>query len=384
MNVNNIYTKIICFVCFISNLSQLPILLNNKIVKVIVMALWAGTLLIGLFANKKETFNKKVFYVFLYIMIFDVFLLVCEVFTGKRYLSSQLVYPVHISIFIYLIGVLFSKKCNDKDIKKIINAYIISSCIVGAYIFINFFVGVDWRNTYNYVYTSKNSISQILLTAIIFIAIYWDNKKLKIFLILGIFVLLCMLKSRATILGAIVGLIYYIFFLVKSKKKKILYIAILVSIIILICCNENINNIVVNNILFNNKSITNLNDISSGRMNHFETFFQNFGDYFLIGEGNSILESFPLNSLMSYGIIGAFPLFLILLYPLQILVKRNYFKDKLKTSLLLIYLIYIINSLFEALTPFGPGIKCYILWLILGLYIARNKSVTARNIDYEE
>lgn len=39
----------------------------------------------------------------------------------------------------------------------------------------------------------------------------------------------------------------------------------------------------------------------------------------------------------------------------------------------LLFMVYMINSLFEAYTPFGPGMKCFELWAFFGIALAEQK-----------
>ena len=38
--------------------------------------------------------------------------------------------------------------------------------------------------------------------------------------------------------------------------------------------------------------------------------------------------------------------------------------------LIMLTIITLSNSLFEELAPFGPGVKCYLLWVVTGLSMA--------------
>jgi len=182
-------------------------------------------------------------------------------------------------------------------------------------------------------------------------------------------------------LGAIIAFIFYIFKIKKDKRIKKIIILIAVIAIVLILTNEYIYDIVINNILLNNKNTEDLNDISSGRMEHLTYFLTHFKDSLLIGRGNDWVESFPLNTLLNYGILGAIPLFILWLFPLKLLKKQNNDNIKLRNSLILIYVVYMTNSIFEALAPFGPGVKCYMLWLICGLYVGNRVKNNEKEID---
>ena len=42
--------------------------------------------------------------------------------------------------------------------------------------------------------------------------------------------------------------------------------------------------------------------------------------------------------------------------------------------MVLIALGYSVNGLFEGLTPFGPGVKCYYMWLLFGILVGKPAS----------
>ena len=37
--------------------------------------------------------------------------------------------------------------------------------------------------------------------------------------------------------------------------------------------------------------------------------------------------------------------------------------------MILLNILLLTNGLFEELSPFGPGVKCYLLWMITGIYL---------------
>ena len=41
--------------------------------------------------------------------------------------------------------------------------------------------------------------------------------------------------------------------------------------------------------------------------------------------------------------------------------------------LLLVAVTYFIDAVFEMLAPFGPGVRCFYLWLIFGIILARGQ-----------
>ncbi|MGU8908542.1 O-antigen ligase family protein [Clostridium perfringens] len=259
------------------------------------------------------------------------------------------------------------------SVEKIVNSFVYSSLLVGIYIYIDTFRGQDWSDSMGYLYASKNSISTIFVIAVICILLYWKNKSMSVKYSVLIFfiVLIFMMKSRTSILGLLFSYIYFLTFVIENKKKKLIYLSIFISIILFILCNENLNNLIINKIIFNNRIGSDLNSLSSGRVDHFNIFFENFKFNPLVGNGGMYLESFPLAILISYGIIGSIFIFILSISPIIIgFIDRNSYKYiKVRRLMILLNIVLIVNGLFEELSPFGPGVKCYLLWVITGIYL---------------
>ena len=144
--------------------------------------------------------------------------------------------------------------------------------------------------------------------------------------------------------------------------------------VLLIIFQPNVNHLIVDEILLNNRS-SDLATLSSGRDYHWYIFRTEFYNYLFMGTGGTYLESMPLAVLMSYGLLGGIPVLLFAIKPLCYAIKeRKSKKYHLYTVLVIsISLTMLINSIFEEQAPFGPGVKCYFLWLICGLYIGKKK-----------
>ena len=48
----------------------------------------------------------------------------------------------------------------------------------------------------------------------------------------------------------------------------------------------------------------------------------------------------------------------------------------------IIALSYAFNGIFEGLAPFGPGAKCFYLWLIVGVLLNRNEKSDTQSKKY--
>ena len=238
----------------------------------------------------------------------------------------------------------------------------------------NTFSGVDWQNATGYLYTAKNSAAIIFLVAIIMGVIYIKDLK-KIFIVPSIVFftfLIMMLKSRATIVCLVFVILYIIIFYVKRPIVKLFLSMVFVGLALYIIFNDSAYNFFINKIMLNNRGSEDLSVITSGRDEHIDIFVKMFPTYFFLGTGGTYLESFPLASLLSYGFFVGSTIILYAILPGIIVVKtmkKVYIDKRFKHLILALNISMLVNGLFEELTPLGPGVKCFVLWLFFGIYV---------------
>ena len=61
---------------------------------------------------------------------------------------------------------------------------------------------------------------------------------------------------------------------------------------------------------------------------------------------------------------------IIAIYPLVWGLKRKAMIEPLYIIFIAIALTYIQNGITEQLAPFGPGVKCYVLWFMMGTLVS--------------
>lgn len=373
--------SILIIAIILSNISQIPSLFGNPIIKSGYALAWMLLFAILLF-RKWFGFNMDFL---ISPVIFDMLCLLGWAF-GKDYMASSLFVPINMSAFILTIGFLFGALVDEQIIKKIAIAYIASSIIVGGVLYVTVFRGIDWSGSSTYVYASKNSAAQFLLVGLILVAtlFYVRHRIASGFLIIAYAVLIFMMKSRATIAALAIYLIYFIFFIVESKRERNFYLFLVVIFGLVVVFNPDANHLIIQEIIFNNRG-TDMTTLSSGRDLHWKTFRQEFGKYLFWGTGGTYLESMPLAVLMSYGVIGGVPILLFALKPLIYAIKNMWDKRYRIYSLLVvsISLTMLVNSIFEEQAPFGPGVKCYFLWLLFGMYIGKKQYDLLNNYNEE-
>ena len=366
-------TRLLIIACVVCNISQIPVFWENRLIGITYTIIW-----IALFAM---TFLKNadidlIFNICRFALIFDIFCFMMYLINGGGYVTSDLFRPVNLSAFVMIVGTFTGKYIDDDAINRLSKFFIASVIVFAIYVYINYFRGVDWAGSGVYVYTAKNSAGQILLNAIIILLIYYvrDHKVISWGLILFLGALIFMMKSRAVIMSSMVVVVYYLFFYVKNTVVKLLGVAACAAVFWITLTDEHTYNLLINQILLNNRNADDITAVSSYRDKHLELFLEQFPDNMIIGTGGTYLESMPLAVLLSYGLIGGIPLLLFSLYPIYLGVKRIR-QDKAQKELchfiILLGLTMTANGIFEEQAPFGPGVKCFFLWLMTGFLIGR-------------
>lgn len=373
---------VLLFVCFCTNISQLPYFVENEITQYISQPLWGFLVISVLFSFGWKSYERYLYIIILYLSL-TVLLMAMDTFLDGKYLSSSIFVNLSVSIAVFLVGTFFSN-VGIRDIDKLLKTYLYSSFLVSSFVFFGYFLGKGSLDTTTYAYASKNSIALIVLTAILIICYfnrieYSENycflittKVMGVFLIITLFAL----RSRAVILPLmIIGLYYFVRFVISNKipKNKILILVIvLIPVAVFLFWNFDF---FFYNILLAGRSPDSLNDISSGRIDILMSFPSLIEGRYLTGIGDLYFECYPLSAFLNFGIpIGSYVLILscIPLWSLTGIGKRNVYY----LFFTMMLFAYYTNSLFEGLAPIGPGAKCYFLWLLAGI-LYRNKKLSA-------
>lgn len=372
MRSRNILYTLLPLACILCNISQLPDLWNNRMISLAYQGVWLIILLIAL-----RKVNMVVLVpngVLVLSAAIGACMLLSTVITGGAYFSSSLWKAMVLSLFVFFTSTVAGLSVNEDIVKPIAYAYVLSAFVDAVMIFRSFFSGVNWLNATGYIYTAKNSIAVIFMTAIILIYYYIFSKYpiLSAVVIAWLSLFIFMLKSRATIVVWCLCAVYILCIDCKNTTRRILGILVCFTAICLVIYHPVLNEMIVKQILLNNRT-ADLTTLSSGRDVHYELFANMFPQYFWLGTGGTYLECFILAALLSYGVVGGIPVIILSIYPLLVALKAkrrsNYRNNTWITVILLLNIVLWVNGLFEELTPFGPGVKCYMLWMLTGLYL---------------
>ena len=367
--LSNLITYLIMITIFMFNLSQLPYFVELGMTQMISMPFWM-VLILSLLTNNSFKIHRSFIEFFILSGIFLSTIGFFSIIKSVNYFTSSLVYSLIISIAMYVTGVLISPLFSKDLFRGIIITYSISVLIVSISIFIRYF-GLDFSlGTAVYQYRSKNSFSQNILNAVILLYYGYTPKNkiqniFKIFVIIfGLFMII-VLRSRATILSLIFILICMLFSgnLEKKYKRYILLSSVILTIILIV--NEELRVKLVYNVIMAGRDVNDLDSLSSGRITIIKSFPSLIGNNWITGIGPLYYECFPISAILQFGLIAGSMLIIISLIPfIKSVYQRN---NKVWEILFFLSMGYLINSLFEGLAPFGPGIKCYILWLLYGI-----------------
>lgn len=363
--------RIIFFMTVLCSMfSQHPMFIGTS-VAIILKYSWALPFMYLVITHSKTKLHRviKTYFGFsIFFVIYDL------LFASKDQISLKTdVINILMSFLVLYTSFLFWIHNKSEKFLRYLCIALLLSITYLAFIIYTSFLSTDTLNEVQYAYSSKNSIATIILSTIIICSlnIKPNWKVFSYFLYACYFILIVimfLLKSRATL----VGFIYFISYIsTRYNNKKIRYTIALALIVCVgyILYNPDAYEIVVNNIFFANRAVNDFNAVSSGRDEQFAQFWDDYVKSPLFGIGRGYVDSFPLEILIKYGIIGLFvmSLFIFKIYKQIYNLPRN---SSLHLTTFLLLCVFLLNSLFEAYPPFGPGIKCCLLWMFVGFSFA--------------
>lgn len=381
-NQNNILKYIFALVIFLTVIQQFPIINESfySQMRLIIYTSFILLLIIPFFSFKKllQVNFIKLFTISIFssTLIYFVYYM-----RGLEPTFTELLIPFGILLIAMTINL------NKRDFNIIILLYTTLALIMGI-TNVFYYVG-SFQITELYEIPGKNQIGAIIGSSIIIFGVgilkgEFLNNYIKYYFYVGfliLFMCLLVIRNRASIMAILLVLI--LLFVLRIFKKityqKIIYFIIIVIIFIILTL------LGVLNLFYNfiwesftlNFDKNDLNALSSGRTNVYivavQQFFESpfFGELFQDHNIDGKPHNFILNKLVSYGILGSFPIIILYIYILYFTIK-GIFKYKGSADLVFWLLLYsLIISQFEYTYPFGPGVSQIILWFVLGHYLKR-------------
>jgi len=208
---------------------------------------------------------------------------------------------------------------------------------------------------------------------------------INIFMFIAIFSSLLVLRNRSGIVsGLIVLFLYFVFNYKISLKKNSLIIFFSISIVFIgvgfSSVGETVTEFVWESMTLN-YDVTDLDSISSGRVDKYIEAIEFSKDHFITGNLTNTLFSFygnPHNYILfnwvKYGIVFSMPLVLLYIYMYIYVIKSILFNRNGKYDSLSIWILFfsLLVSNFEYSYPYGPGVSQLMLWILMGQYLKRD------------
>lgn len=334
--------------------------------------IWALPFLYQLITSPKVYLGNGLIPIYIFVFLFAFYCFSMQTFTDEKYIADDL-YFMTISLLIIMASYNFWMSNRSKN-----TMYIICLIVLAMGVFLSFdiyqskFQFGDLSNK-QYAYAGKNSLAPILLCSalVLFLMFSPKNKLLfrgsRLIAIISL-VVMVMLRSRATLLGAFY-VVYYFIFKSSNKKVRIAVLALTLLSVLAILASGGIYDTVVNNIILGARDADDMNDVSSGRLMYFAIALDLIPRHPWIGAGDYYVDCMPLNILTEFGIFGLTIITLFLLYIYKSLSRLDK-TNAIYQCAYILYMVFIINALFEARAPFGPGVKSFMLWMFYGFAMA--------------
>ena len=361
-----------CLASVLSMVSQLPFMEETSL-GMMFRASWVLPFMPLAVFRTRYFFSRYVAVFFLFAVLFVFYCFACETVFEEKYFGPD-VNNVCISFLIFTIShVLYRSFPKRKQILTIVSVVLLVAGSVIAYVVNSTADLAAGLETVKYAYDNKNSMGQILLCclSIPFMLLTPKSKilnLLKYAMIAYLVVIMFLLKSRATLLSFFYMAGYYT---LKAKDKRVRYfVAIaLVLVLLTLVLIPSFYELLVKQILLANRDASDMDSASSGRADLYPYFINGFFEHPLFGNGARYFDCMPLIIPYQYGFVGASIFFSFIVYILYKLTCRRK-RSRLCLLAYLLFVAYLINSLFEAQPPFGPGIKCAFMWMMVGFSLA--------------
>lgn len=356
---------------------QIPSFSTNIFLNISMYSFWIITIIIGVSYYLEKISYTLILILFSLLPIILYSLITNYIFQKEVFFLKELFFV----IIMILMGYILSK-IKKFDIKNLMILYVFTVLFVVGDAYINYLKGHLLDST-TYLYPFKNSLGVILVNSIFFLYLFnFKSKYVTYFLkVIGIFYLIMLfsLQNRTGILALVVGALAIFIF----RKKSINQISSLVIIIAIITFNffygndeGFINKIISKGLMLETLETQGVSGWSSRRITMIDYGMKLFSENILFGSKLALskgvyIESFYVQLLSSYGLIGFFSIiiFFVILMILLLKITIANREDKLIQLSLAMFFGMLSIAFFEQAAPLAPGGVYFINWIIIGYTI---------------
>ena len=377
-------------ITFATVLSQLPYFVSRGMASNISIAIWAVAVAVC-FANVRVVRIRNIGTPIRIAVIFLLFVFIAGM-TNDAYWSSSIPRAVMIAMFVLFVGNVLGPSISTFDLKRIMRSYAYATVVLAIDVYLEFFRGATFSRIY--IYNEKNSTALLLFTGLIILLAELGEKRKKpgnsvktafnivlcVILAYGTLILQC----RAVYVSAAIVLVLFVISSGLNKRVKTLIVLTVFAAILYYLTHGQALDSFLDRFIYAGRSSTDLNDLSSGRTQEWSHFWTDLGDGFLFGNGRMKRESLVLTALLEFGFVFGVPILYLAVYPILFGIKNIDKNSSLYFLFIAVAIGFATNMLFEQLAPFGPGVKCFLLWFLLGIFASWKTGPYVRISDYEE
>lgn len=378
MNIimNNVRTIILYLAIIMSIASQVNSI--SGIARILMHILWVCTILSFTIQHKGVVRISRFTQIFvvLYCLYF-LFCISCSVLFGTHHLNSNYLYLMLIPAFMTIVGDIGADFIDNNILQNVCKVYFVSAIVFSIWVQINYFPTYSsFMNQISYVFRQKNSAAQIWSSAILinmFLLKYKSKWARVISLFFSFYMLLLIAMSQCRTAMLALGVISF-FYLLLYAKHKIRKFALIVISVLFALQFELFRDFLSQALSLNRYNGMDLNTFSSGRLDLWADSLHLFKVSQIIGIGRYYVDNSYISILVESGIIG----FLIIesIWVSRIIYNIKKFSNGTYGKFLLcITLYYMVTSVLEGYSPFGPGVSSFMFWFLSMVLTKSKKSI---------
>lgn len=336
---------------------------------------WSLPVIFLLWKDIKGFLDRRLWGFYAFTTFFAIYCIAMQTATGRTYLGKDL-YNVVVSTGIMATSFVYWKNYgNRRNIHFILQCLLLLTAASALKLLITVIPEIDY-STYQGGYYQKNSVSFMFLSVITicWAEIHGSQRKERIWwyaaMAIIIAVIIC-LRSRATYLG-LAFVTTYAILTIKTDRLRIYAITCVAFGMSMIFFIPGLHDFFIDKLVMSARTLDNPDLFFSYRLGYISNELELMNGLWWLGKGCVYLDCFPIAIAIQYGAAGAMIVFALLTYVGWTIHNAHPAKAAyLKEAAILLFWSFIIISIFEAHVPFGTGIKCFLLWISIGILSAQ-------------
>jgi hypothetical protein len=346
---------------------QAPFLWEDTIAHAALYACWV--LLFGvLILTTRIVVNRTLVWAGVCLLVFDAFCVLGQLLLARPYLSSTLFRAANLAMMLFIIGFLLSRRLSRDAMIPAALTYVVLAVVLVIYVYWRYFLTVTGPLDTLYNYSGKNSLGVIAVSAAIILlslARYVRSYRAPAYVVSAFFLWsVFLLQNRASLVALVVMLAWAI---ARQGRRAVIVALVIVAVLILLISQvPEAVGYLRSELVLGRLENEGLNGWSSGRVALAEAGWRTFLGSPLVGVGEFYVENFQLSALVQFGVVGAIPLAGLVLVTLGSSIIRAGRGDWISSAVPYLCLLMLVVSVFEELSPFGPGVRSLFSWLLVG------------------